>query len=109
MAKFEKERNELKATLDRQIAKDNINYEEMTTKRIQESLAEAKQASDKELDQMNGFLQQKIEKNLNLEMQLDDLKDAYVTLEQNLSGEDKSYRQKLEVLESSNREISNMY
>ena len=52
---------------------------------------------------------QKIEKNLNLEMQLDELRDAYMTLEQNLSGDDKSYKQKLEVLESSNREISNMY
>lgn len=57
MAKFEKERDEVKFTLDKQIAKDNINYEEMTSKRIAEKLAEAKAASDKELEQMSGFLQ----------------------------------------------------
>ena len=41
---------------------------------------------------MQGFLQQKIEKNLNLEMQLDELKDRYLTLEQTLSGEDMQYK-----------------
>ena len=58
---------------------------------------------------MSGYLQQKIDKNLNLEMQLDELRDAYLSLEQSLSGDDKSYKQKLQVLERSNAEISQMY
>ena len=55
---------------------------------------------------MQGFLQHKIEKNLNLEMQLDELKDHYLTLEQSLSGEDMQYKTKVQVLERSNAEIS---
>ena len=42
-------------------------------------------------------------------MQLDELRDAYLTLEQSLTGDDKSYKQKLQVLERSNAEISQMY
>ena len=41
---------------------------------------------------MEEFLKTKIEKNVALEMQLDELKDAYLCLEQSLSGEDKNYR-----------------
>ena len=58
---------------------------------------------------MEEFLKTKIEKNVALEMQLDELKDAYVCLEQSLSGEDKNYRQKLLNLEQSNDKISQMY
>ena len=57
MAKFEKERDELKQTLEMQIAKDNINYEEMTNKRVQEELKKAREVSEKEAETMGGFLQ----------------------------------------------------
>ena len=55
---------------------------------------------------MEGFLQTKIEANLNLEMQLDELRDAYLNLETSQSGEDKNYRKMVENLEKSNNEIS---
>ena len=38
---------------------------------------------------MNGFLQSKIERNLQLEVQLDEIKDAYRALEQSLSKDEK--------------------
>ena len=44
-------------------------------------MAEVNAANEKEMEQMQGFLQAKIEKNLNLEMQLDELRDAYLSLE----------------------------
>lgn len=41
---------------------------------------------------MAGFLQMKIEQNLKLEMELDEIKDAYRSLELSLSTEDLSYK-----------------
>lgn len=48
---------------------------------------------------MTNFLQQKIEQNLKLEMQLDEIKDAYRSLELSLTNEDLSYKQKVQMLE----------
>ena len=42
--------------------------------------------------EMQGFLQSKIERNLQLEVQLDEIKDAYRALEATLSKDDKSFR-----------------
>ena len=44
---------------------------------------------------MNSFLQQKIERNLQLEVQLDEIKDAYRALEASLSKDDKSFKSKV--------------
>lgn len=58
---------------------------------------------------MNGFLQAKIERNLQLEVQLDEIKDAYRALEASLSKDDKQFRQKVQLLERSVEQISSMY
>ena len=58
---------------------------------------------------MSGFLQVKIEKNLSLEMQIDELRDSYLSLEQNLSGGDMGYKQKTHMLERGNIELNEMY
>ena len=58
---------------------------------------------------MNGFLQSKIDNNLQLAMQVDELKDAYRALEKNLSKEDRSYRDRVQVLERSVEQLSTMY
>ena len=50
---------------------------------------------------MNSFLQQKIERNLQLEVQLDEIKDAYRALEASLSKDDKSFKSKVQLLERS--------
>ena len=49
--------------------------------------------------QMTNFLQQKIEQNLKLEMQLDEIKDAYRSLELSLSAEDMGYKTKVQMME----------
>ena len=58
---------------------------------------------------MNSFLQSKIERNLQLEVQLDEIKDAYRALEQSLSKDEKQNRAKCQVLERSVEQISSMY
>ena len=42
-------------------------------------------------------------------MQVDELKDAYRALEKNLSKEDRSYRDRVQVLERSVEQLSTMY
>ena len=87
---LEKERQELRKQLDSQLAKANINFEEETQKRVAEALAKVKDQNEKARSDMEEFLKTKIEKNVSLEMQLDELRDAYLALEQSLSGEDKT-------------------
>ena len=58
---------------------------------------------------MEFFLQSKIEKNLQLEMALDEIKDAYRLLEQSMKGDDRSLKQKVSALERSIDQISAMY
>ena len=87
---LEKERQELRKQLDSQLATANINFEEETQKRVAEALAKVKDQNEKARSDMEEFLKTKIEKNVSLEMQLDELRDAYLALEQSLSGEDKT-------------------
>ncbi len=58
---------------------------------------------------MEGFLQAKIEKNLQLEVALDEIKDAYRILEGSMKGDDRSMKQKVTLLERSIEQVSAMY
>jgi len=46
----------------------------------------------KQMEEMNNFLSSKIEQNLQLELLNDELKDAYRSLENNLSSEDQEFK-----------------
>ena len=63
----------------------------------------------KEKEEMQGYLQSKIDKNLKLELQLDEIKDAYRSLESTMSTGDKTFKQKFEQLESTIDQITVMY
>lgn len=58
---------------------------------------------------MTQFLQQKIDQNLRLEMQLDEIKDAYRGLEMSLSTEDLTYKEKVQMLEQSHEQMAVRY
>ena len=103
------ERDDLRQQLTEQLAKGDINIEEITSKIVDEKVAAANAAFDQEREQMNSFLQQKIERNLQLEVQLDEIKDAYRALEASLSKDDKSFKSKVQLLERSMEQISQMY
>lgn len=68
------------------------NIEEITQKAIKEKLDEQKRKFDYERDQMTKDLQNRVEKVLKLEMELDEVKDAYRSLEANLSKDDQIYK-----------------
>lgn len=55
------------------------------------------------------FLQSKIDKNLKLEMQLDEIKDSYRSLEQTMNTGDKTFKAKFEQLEGTIEQITVMY
>ena len=65
--------------------------------------------AQKEKAELEGFLQSKIEKNLKLELQLDEIKDAYRALESTMSTGDKTFKQKFEQLEGTIEQITVMY
>ena len=104
-----RERDDLRNQLTVELAKGDINVDEIAQKIVDEKLEVANAAHTKEIDQMNAFLQQKIERNLQLEVQLDEIKDAYRALEASLSKDDKHFKSKVQLLERSMEQISSMY
>ena len=58
---------------------------------------------------MYGNLQTKIEKNLALEVQLDEIKDAYRALEVSLTEDQKTKRNREKELEGSLTQLTNLY
>lgn len=103
------ERDDLRSKLSVELAKEDINVEEITDKLVAERMDAANEKFNDERDTLNGFLQSKINQNLQLEMQLDEIKDAYRALEASLSKDDKQFRQKVQMLERSVEQISSMY
>ena len=58
----------------------------------EKKIRELKETHAEQLKKSNEFLQTKIEKNIGLEVQIDELKDAYRSLESNLSQEDREFK-----------------
>jgi regulator of replication initiation timing len=63
----------------------------------------------KQVKEMNDFLQAKIEQNMQLEVTNDELKDAYRSLEANLSQEDREFKHRAQQLERNVDQISTLY
>ena len=80
-----RERDQLRQQLTEELAKGDINIDEITQNIVAEKLAEANQKFEEERGELQGFLQQKINRNLELEVNLDEIKDAYRALESSLS------------------------
>ena len=103
------ERNELREELKEALAKGNVNIEEITNKMVAEEREKLTATFAEERATMEGFLQSKIEKNLSLEVAYDEIKDAYRALEASMSSDDRSLRQKVQLLERSVEQVSSMY
>ena len=58
---------------------------------------------------MEGFLGAKIQQNLELEIRLDDIKEAYRQLENSIPGDGKQLKHKIQLLERSLEQVSAMY
>ena len=97
---MEEERNEIREKLAVELNKEEIDINAIVLKQVAEQTEILNAKHQKEKDEMNGYLQSKIDKNLKLELQLDEIKDAYRSLESTMSTGDKTFKQKFEQLES---------
>lgn len=68
---------------------------------MSEKVEAARKQFTEEKQIMEGFLQVKIQKNLQLEVLLDEMKDAYRVLEKEMSSDDRQLRQKVHMQERS--------
>ena len=75
----------LKQELKVEFEKGMPNIEEITSKIVKEKVDEERRKFDYEREQMIKDLQNRVEKVLKLEMELDEVKDAYRALESSLS------------------------
>ena len=97
---MEEERNEIREKLAVELNKEEIDINAIVLKQVAEQTEILNEKHRKEKEEMNGYLQSKIDKNLKLELQLDEIKDAYRSLESTMSTGDKTFKQKFEQLES---------
>ena len=93
---------------------DANNENKQTLEEMAEQLAKerVKQVSNKyehEREQTVRDLQNRVEKVLQLEMELDEVKDAYRSLESNLSREDQQYKQQAQKLQKNLDQMNAMY
>ena len=99
--KFEKqcvnlkgEIDDLKITLEKELTKEQPNIKEITDRMVKQEHEAQKREFDKEREQVQKDLLNRVEKVLKLEMQLDESKDAYKQLENSISREDLKFKQK---------------
>ena len=97
---MEEERNEIREKLAVELNKEEIDINAIVLKQVAEQTEILNEKHRKEKEEMNGYLQSKIDKNLKLELQLDEIKDAYRSLESTMTTGDKTFKQKFEQLES---------
>lgn len=76
---------------------------------VAQATEELKKSHEKEMEQRNNDLNNRVNKVLKLEIQLDESKDAYRQLEQSISKEDLKFKQKAQNLEKNLDQIHQMY
>lgn len=76
---------------------------------VKDRLDEERRKFDYEREQMIKDLQNRVEKVLKLEMELDEVKDAYRALESSLSRDEQQYKNRAQKLERSLEQITTMY
>lgn len=73
----------------------NVNIEEITSKMVAAKVQELNKKFEEEKSTMEGFLGAKIQQNLDLEIRLDDIKEAYRQLENSIPGDGKQLKHKI--------------
>lgn len=86
--------NDLRDELKGELEKEAPNIEEITQRLAQGKIDEVKRQYEHERDQMIKDLQNRVEKVLRLEMELDEVKDAYRVLESSLTRDEQQYKMK---------------
>lgn len=101
--------DKMKQTLDEQLSKEQPNIGEIVQAKVEEAKNAQGKVFDVEREQLHKDLLNRVEKVLKLEMQLDEMKDAYKQLENTISKDDLKYKQKAQNLEKNLDNIHQMY
>lgn len=100
---------DIKTTLDKELSKSAPNIQDIVDKQVQSAIEIKDGEFEKERLQREKDLSNRVEKVIKLEMQLDEMRDAYKNLEQTISKDDLKYKQKALTLEKNLDNIHQMY
>lgn len=94
-----KEIDQLKQAFEQHLKKEQPNMIQMQERLIKQECDKLKTKYEAEKEQLHKDLLNRVEKVLKLEMQLDEVKDAYKQLENSISRDDLKFKQKAQNLE----------
>lgn len=99
----------LKSTLDKELTKEQPNIKEITDRIVKQELEAQRKVYESDMQTLQKDLQNRIEKVIKLEVQLDESRDSYRQLEGSISREDLKFKQKAQSLEKNLDQIHQMY
>lgn len=94
-----KEIEHLKQDIEKQLKKEQPDVVQFQERLIKQECDKLKNKYEAEKEQLHKDLLNRVEKVLKLEMQLDEVKDAYKQLENSISRDDLKFKQKAQNLE----------
>ena len=102
---FKKEIDSLKTTLNNELQKEQPDIDKITQRIVKQELDAQKQEFDIIRGQLEKDLHNRIDKVIKLELQLEEVKDAYKSLEHSISRDDLKFKQKAQNLEKNLEQI----
>lgn len=97
---------DLKSTLEHELSKAQPNIKEIVDKQVSQAVETERREFDKERQMLHSDLQNRVDKVLKLEMQLDEMRDGYKQLESTISKDDLKYMRKALNLEKNLESIN---
>ena len=89
----------MKEDIEQQLKKEQPNMIQMQERMVKQECEKLRVKYEAEKEQLHKDLLNRVEKVLKLEMQLDEVKDAYKQLENSISRDDLKFKQKAQNLE----------
>lgn len=99
----------LKTTLNNELQKEQPDIDKITQRIVKQELDVQKKEFDVIRGQLEKDLHNRIDKVIKLELQLEEVKDAYKSLEHSISRDDLKFKQKAQNLEKNLEQIHQMY
>lgn len=106
---FKSEIDSLKTTLNNELQKEQPDIDKITKRIVTQELDALKKEFDVIRSQLEKDLHNRIDKVIKLELQLEEVKDAYKQLEHSISRDDLKFKQKAQNLEKNLEQIHQMY
>jgi len=106
---YKSEIDGLKTTLNNELQKEQPDIDKITQRIVKQEIESQKKEFDVIRNQLEKDLHNRIDKVIKLELQLEEVKDAYKSLEHSISRDDLKFKQKAQNLEKNLEQIHQMY